>query len=209
MRQEFEVQRDAEKYGQHSATVVKVRVEYDESRPEVALAKKFTDALYGPGGSTVRIVCTKDKVYMTLGGGKQDMVNLLTAFEQKKGSRTSSRSAGAHVAVLQKYFARTNLVGLVDLPNVVLKVAKVVVEGGVLPIPIDPQMLSGMTIEPSYLGFGLATEKDGLTLKLVVPAEQFRGIAQLVTFGQQIFLQMQMQQMQELQQEEEEPLLPQ
>ncbi len=183
------VKKNAEKVGGHSVDIVRYKYQYDTSKPEFQIAQKIVDTVYGPEGMTIRLVSTDDAFVTTIGGDQQTLAEILNSLQQKQGKGDQT----AHQVFCEKYIPKSNALALIDLPNLILKVTKTLIQNKLIPLNIDPRLLNSLTLQSSYSGFGVLTEEHGLTMKLAIPAAQLQGIGQLVTFAQQVFLQMQMQ----------------
>lgn len=178
VKQTYNYKADAEKFGRNSADVVTVTTEATEANdPSIEMVNRMMKSMYGPEGMTTRTVYLRDRVVQTVGGGKEAMSGALAAQEQ------ASASAGGNKVVQQsrsRLSEKANLLVLFDLPGTVAKAITLVAESGLLPIPLDPAVMKGVEIKPSYLGVSVATEPQGVRIKTNIPVEQAQGIARLV-----------------------------
>lgn len=183
VKQTFDVKMDAEKFGKNSADIVKVKTEIEADNPMMAgLVERINTAMFGSDGMTTRIVYLKDRVVQTMGGGKQSMTDALAALEKSPGDASKSPMQQTRA----KLGAKANLLFLFDLSNTVSKILVMAVESQSVPIPIDPDTVKDLQSKPSYLGFSVGTEAQGLRVKTVVPLEQMQGIAKIVKFVQEV-----------------------
>lgn len=185
IKQTYDYKPDAEKFGRSSADVVTVKTEgADANDPTFEMIDRLMKSIYGPEGMTTRSVYLRDRAIQTVGGGKDAMAAALAAQEQ------SSVAASSNKVVQQargRLSDKANVVVLFDLPGTVAKAITLVAESGLLPIPLDPAVMKGVDIKPSYLGFSLATEPQGVRVKTSIPVEQAQGVAKLV----QVFMALQ------------------
>lgn len=180
-KMEYTLKPDAETFGNHKADVITFKQEVDEALDPLGIQKKIMQYMYGPEGMTQRIVYLEDKFVQAIGTDKKIMTDALAAIE---GSDTAENAALS--ATRKQLPAKANVLVMIDLPGTLLRIATLVIGSGELPIPIPPEALDSLKIEPSYLGFALATENQGLRAKTVVPVKQIQGIMKLVMFAQQM-----------------------
>jgi hypothetical protein len=177
VKQTYELKADAEKFGRNSADVLTMTTETaDANDPSVEMVNRMMKMMYGPEGMTTRQVYLKDRVVQTMGGGKEAMSGALAATEQSGGTTKDKVMQQARGRLSDK----ANMIVLFDLPGTVAKAMTLVAESGALPIPLDPDVMKGVEIKPSYLGFSLTTEPQGLRAKTHIPVEQAQGVARLV-----------------------------
>ena len=75
----------------------------------------------------------------------------------------------------------SNLLLLIDLPNLAISAGKALGQSGTLEsFGVPEDLFSDITSPESYLGFSAATEPQGLRITTVVPVEQVQGIVRLV-----------------------------
>ena len=189
MKQEYTITPNAEKYGDYSADIMKMKMEFNEQTDPLGVQSKIMDAMYGPEGMTSRIVYLDDKIVQVLGGEKDSVQEVLDAL--KTGT---SPAGGAQTATRQQLLTSANFVVMLDLPNLVLTGFKLVLESGEVPIPVDKKVVDGLKVGPSYLGFSIATEPQGLRARTVIPTQQLQSIAQLGAFAQMLYMQSQLKQ---------------
>jgi hypothetical protein len=183
IKQTFDVKKDAEKYGKNSADVINIKTEATDADNPLMAAQmaRLMALMFGPDGMTTRAVYLKDKVVQTMGGGKQAMTDALAASDQKPADSAKSPIQQSRT----KLGAKSNVVVLLDLANLVAKIVDVVVQGQLLPIPLDGDQVKGLQSKPSYFGIGAGTEPQGLRVKTHIPVEQMQGIAKIVNFVMQ------------------------
>lgn len=176
----YEIKKDAEKFGKVSADVVTTKFggeDEEEGSPAASLGKVI-DIIFGEEGMTTRIAYLKDRVVQTMGGGKDAMAAALTGAQDSKATANVGASK-AFTNVRKELSAKANLVFLIDLPNLVAKVAKIVADKQLVPVPIDGAMLEGLELKESYIGFSVAVEPQGIRSNTVIPVEQLQGFAKI------------------------------
>lgn len=178
IKQTFNLKPDAEKINGNSVDILNVKMEMgDAAGPESAMMERFMKALYGPDGGVTRMTYLKDKAVQTNGGGKSALEKVLAAIEKK----TDIVGGAAPFEEARKRLGdKSNLLVLFDLPGFVGKAIELAVDSGALPIPINVEAVRSLDLKPSFLGFSLATEPQGLRVKTSIPVEQAQGVAKIV-----------------------------
>jgi hypothetical protein len=178
MKQTYAIKPDAEKSGQNSVDVLTVTMELgDAAGPEAAMMERFLKTLYGPEGAVTRMTYLKDRAVQANGGGKMALEKVLAALEKKTDT---IGSAAPYEEARKRLSDKSNLLVLFDLPGFLSKAIELVVDSGALPIPINVEGVRSLDIKPSFLGFSLATEPEGLRVKTSIPVEQAQGVAKIV-----------------------------
>jgi hypothetical protein len=180
MTQEVEVQPAAEKYGDVSADVVRIKQEYSEEADPLGIQREMQKLLYGDAGMVQRVVIKDNYVIQTLGGGQDEMKELLAAFNAPADATTLSASQKARNGLLEQ----ANFVGLIDLPSLAIKGISIASKTGQLPIPIPLDGIEDVKVQPSYIGFAVGTEPQGLRCRTQISAGTGRGIMAIVAFFQ-------------------------
>ncbi len=147
----------------------------DPTGIQSAINKRF----YGANGLQQRLVFKKDLVMTTAGGGTEAMKQLLNASEWTDSNLLKARAA------LHK---ESNLILLTDVPNMVLDFAKLILETGTIPVPVQAEQLEPLKIAPSYAGFSMAVAPQQLHFRTNVPVETFQGFAQIGMFVQGLMM---------------------
>ena len=173
-KQTFEL--DAEKIDGQSVGIYRVEQTMPPGLDPTGLQKALNEKLYGPDGIVQRIVMQDDLMLQTMGGGLESMQRLMTPVQWSDSQLLASRA---------RQHEKANLLILVDVPNMVLKFAKLILGTGLLPVPIQTEQLDGLEIAPSYAGFSMAVENQRLSTRTSIPVETFQGFAQIALFVQQ------------------------
>ena len=137
------------------------------------MQKALNDRLYGPEGMTQRLAFKAGLLLQTMGGGPDSMKQLLAPETWSDVRLLQARDHQHETA---------NLLLLVDIPNTVLKFAKLVIGTETLPIPIQAEQLDALQLAPSYAGFSVAAESQRLRARTTLPVETFQGLVQLGAF---------------------------
>lgn len=174
-KQTFEV--DAEQIDGQSVGIYRLEQTMPAGLDPTGLQKALNDKLYGPDGIVQRIVMQDGLVLQTMGGDLESMQRLMASV-QWSDSRLLAARARQH--------EEANLLILADVPNMVLKFAKLIIGTGMLPVPVQPEQLDGLEIAPSYAGFSMAVESQHLSTRTSIPVETFQGFAQIGMFVQQL-----------------------
>lgn len=183
IKQEFKVEEDAEKYGDLSADVLRVTQEFDEAVDPLGMQKKIQNVLYGGNTIEQRIVIKGDnEVLQTFGGGSELMKELV----EVTGAEASSETTAVQKS-RARLLERANLVGLVDVPNLALKIGRLVLQvpDVAASAPVKAEDLEGLKAAPSYAGFSVGTEAQALRMKTALPAKMFQNFAQAAAVIQQ------------------------
>lgn len=146
------------------------------------LQEQMNQILYGGDAMEVRIAYLDGATLQTVGGGQAAMKAALQAY---KGS------TGATDTVLARdtapLGATNNIVGLIDLPTLLVNGLKIAAASPFLPpLPFDEDSLGEMNIERSYIGVTVATGKDGVGGMLHIPKDTLKASFKLFSFFQQI-----------------------
>ncbi len=180
IKQEITVEPAAEKYGDLSADVVRIKQEYSEEADPLGIQREMQKLLYGEEGMVQRVVIRNDHVIQTLGGGQDEMKELLAAFDTPADATTLSASQKARNGLLEE----ANFVGLIDLPSLAIKGLGIASKTGQLPIPLPLDGIEDVKVQPSYVGFAIGTEPQGLRCRTQISAGTCRGIMAIVSFFQ-------------------------
>lgn len=174
VKQTISVQKDAEKYGSHSADLITQKMEFEDAdNPGAAVMQKFMQAIYGPEGMVHRVVTIKDRVIQTTGGGKDAMTKAIASLEAKPAPSSAFDQARKSLA------PKANVVFLLDLPGLIAKGAKMAIESGMVPIPLEASAIDGLQLKESYIGFSVGTEPQGIRCNTNIPADQIQGVAKI------------------------------
>ncbi|TWU11786.1 hypothetical protein CA54_05970 [Symmachiella macrocystis] len=183
----YELTEDAETFGQYKADTLKVEQTFEQN-PFFDLGR-IMEVFFGEEGMFSRTVYTDTQVIQAMGGGKEAMAKILERMAQAEPPALGPELQITRDALSKK----ANLIGMIDLPGTLSRVARLILDSGVFPLPIDPDAIS-VTDSTSFFGISLATESQGARAKVYLPAEQAK---QTYLFGMQVyeaFLDMQQQQ---------------
>jgi len=179
VKQEISLEKDAEKYGDLTVDVMTVTQEFDEEADPLGFQKKFQQVAYGENGMIQRITTKDGHVIQTQGGDEETMKAALAAFDSTSGGADSATGKAR-----ARLLTNANVVGLIDLPNMAVRIVQIASRAEVLPIPLPEGALDNLKIAPSYIGFSAGTEAQGIRMKSEIPAKSIQGIMQLVNFFQ-------------------------
>ncbi|MHC4874876.1 MAG: hypothetical protein ACYTGL_00170 [Planctomycetota bacterium] len=181
VKQEITVEAAAEKYGDLTADIVRVKQEYSEEADPLGIQKEMQKLMYGEDGMVQRIVIKDNHVIQTIGGTQDDMKTLLAAFD-------ASASAPTTLSAVQKarqgLLEQANFVALIDLPSLAVKGLSVASKTGQLPIPVNLEGVDQVKVQPSFVGFSIGTEPQGVRMKTQISSATGRGIMAIVAFFQ-------------------------
>ncbi|MDB5335210.1 MAG: hypothetical protein JWN70_829 [Planctomycetaceae bacterium] len=166
---------DAEKVGKTSIDLVTAKITISDDAPQAEHQRALMKAFYGEDGMESRTAYLADKIVQTVGGGAKAMEDALKAVTAS--SRTPSASLSA---VKAKLGTKPNFVGLIDVASLVVKglgMAKEIA-GDDLPFPIE-KLTKGLSLKPSYLGFGIEIQDAAVSIKTVIPADQIKSLVQM------------------------------
>ena len=184
LKQEVSVKKDAESYDGLSADLITIKQTYDEeANPAAAFQNLFQELLHGKEGMIQRLVVKNDDVMIQSIGGTQDtMKEALAAYDAAPGTKPSDNQKSR-----EGLLEEANIVGQIDLPNVVIVLARAVLatEKFPIPVPIKAEQLEGLSVPRSYVGFSAGTVPQGVQMKTRVEAKTLQGFFQIVTYFQQ------------------------
>jgi hypothetical protein len=166
---------DAEKVGKTSIDLVTTKITINDDAPNAEQQKQMIKLLYGEEGNEARTAYLKDKIVQVMGGGAKAMESALKAVE------TPAKTPAASLAAVKaKLGTKPNFIGLIDVASAVVKGLGVAKEFGGDELPFDPAKLTkGLTLKPSYLGFGVEVQDAAVSVKTVVPVDQIKSLVQL------------------------------
>ncbi len=139
----------------------------------------FYKLFFGEEGMLTRLAYTDQHVVQTMGGGLEAMQTVLKRLEQIPAPTQDAAFNTTRNALSKK----ANLIALVDLPGFLSRAARLLLGSGLVPVPLDVDSIS-VPEKPSYLGFSVATQAQGVRFKVYLPAEQAKGSYLL---GMQVF----------------------
>lgn len=184
VKQEFSVRKDAEKYGDLTADVITMKQTFDEeANPAAAFQNMFQEVLHGEEGMVQRLVVKSDEVMVqTIGGTQDTMKEALAAYDAAPATSPSDNQESRD-GLLED----ANIVAQVDLPNMLIVLARAVLatEQLPIPVPIQAEQLEGLSVPKSYIGFSAGTVPQGVQLKTKIEARTLQGFFQIVTYIQQ------------------------
>lgn len=177
IEQQLTYEPDAEKIGDQSVDIYRVKQTIPEGLDPTGMQKKINEKLYGSDGIVQRIMLKENVMLQTMGGGLDAMKQLVDSPEWQSETLLSARA---------RQHENANLIVLVDLPNSVYKFAKLIIGTGALPIPIQSEQIEGLELPASYSGFSLAMEENRLSTTTNVSVETFQGFVRMAMFIQQM-----------------------
>lgn len=177
IKQQQSFEADVEKIGDQSVDIHRFKQTIPDGLDPTGMQKKINEKLYGTDGIVQRILFKENVVFQTMGGGLDSMKQLVAASEWDDEILLSARA---------RQHEQANLVILADLPASILKMAKLIIGTGSLPIPIQTEQLDGLELPPSYAGFSLAMAENRLTTSTNISVESFQGFVRIAMFFQQM-----------------------
>lgn len=183
----YELKEDAETVGELKIDTLKVEQEFEQN-PFFDL-QKITSVFLGEEGMLTRIAYTDKQIAQTLGGGKEAMAELLKRLDLPEPPPLSPELQATRNALSKN----ANLVGLIDLPGTLSRMARLVLNSGLFGLPIAPEAIS-IPETASFLGLSFATEPQGARVKIYLPAVQAKNSYQLGLQVYQTYLDLQGQQ---------------
>lgn len=181
-KQTVEIQKDAEKFGDLSADVQITKQEVDPDLDPTGMQQKLMEIMYGPDGVTSRYVYTEGKMVQVIGHGREGMEEALAAL--KNGSGKTVGASETFKSVREQVGKSANFVALLDLARLGVEAGIRIAESGEFPVPFDAESLKELDIQPSYIGFSIATESQALRCRTSITAAQVKAIVKLVQFSQ-------------------------
>ncbi|MFO1041405.1 MAG: hypothetical protein U0941_06435 [Planctomycetaceae bacterium] len=163
---------DAEKIGSATVDRVTTRFEYSDAADPTGIQQKIVKAMMGEAGMTQRILYQPNRIVQITGGDKAE-------FEELVKSLDTAPAKNSPAIVARKQFdEKTNLLALVDVSRLTLGILKAIAANN-KDAPINVEELSGLKLEPSFLGYSLTLEPNGAKSRLVVPVTLIKNINQI------------------------------
>ncbi len=179
VKQQIEVEREAETYGSRTADVITVVQEIDPSLDPFGFQKRMIEFLYGAEGMKQRLVYVDNGVVQTLG----DPETMKTALDRLDSNERAPKTA--RDTARSRLLSEANIVALVDLPGIAVKAMQLVAESGTVPnLPITAETVAQLKSDPSYMGVSITSKPAALHCKASFPVTQFQGIFKIVQFFQ-------------------------
>ncbi|MGZ0163779.1 MAG: hypothetical protein ACKVII_07670 [Planctomycetales bacterium] len=182
--QDVTLKKDAETYDGLTADVITIKQTFDEeANPTAEFQNMFQEMLHGKDGMIQRLLVKNDDVMIqTIGGTQDTMKEALAAYDATPGTKPSDNQKSR-----EGLLEDANIVGQVDLPNVLIVLARAVLatEKFPIPVPIKAEQLAGLSVPRSYIGFSAGTVPQGVQLRTKIEAKTLQGIFQIVTYVQQ------------------------
>ncbi|MDB5348002.1 MAG: hypothetical protein JWP89_6379 [Schlesneria sp.] len=174
--QKTSLEPNAEKIGGVDVDRVTIKQEFDDSNPGVEIQQKVMAALFGDDGMQQLVMYQPTRTLQTTGGGKAEMQALQTAVDSTKTGDSAAATAR------KRFPAKANIIVLFDIARMVQNGAQL---AGEQDVPVNTEALSGLKLEPSFIGFSIGTEANSLQSQLEVPVLQVQNIAKLIGIFQQ------------------------
>jgi hypothetical protein len=168
----------AEKVGSHRVDLVTVKMEADSFKDPGGVRTGFMNLMYGRDGMVARFATLPQFVVESVGGGKPFFDALMHSLETNNGAARQPTWA----SVRANLPARANGIVLIDVPRLGSEVLRVLATLRLLRIEDAAVTELEQDLHASYLGIALATEPQGIRVKLHIPFEQAKGIARLIEF---------------------------
>ena len=166
---------DAEKVGTTSIDLMNSKITISDDAPNAEQQRMMMKAMYGEEGTSTRTAYLKDKIVQTTGGGKAAMEAALKSVEG--ASRVVSPGLQS---VKTKLGTKPNFVGLIDIAGIAVKSLGLAKEFGGENLPFNPDDITkGLSLKPSYIGFGIEVQDAAISVKTVIPVEQIKSLVQL------------------------------
>ena len=175
IKQEMSFERDAEQIAGQSVDLYRFKQTIPPALDPTGLQAALNDRLYGADGMTQRLAFKDDLMLQTMGGGQDSMKQLLASGTWSDAKLLQARD---------RQHKEANALILVDVPNLTLKLAKLIIGTGSLPIPVQAEQLAPLKIASSYVGFSMVAESQRLSVRTTLPVETFQGFAQIAMFVQ-------------------------
>lgn len=172
MKSEYKI--DADKVGDTSIDEMTLKVEVDDDAEEQAqMSKKILDYVYGADGFTARYAFLKDRVVYTLGG---DLDTMKDALDNVK---TPAKPTEGFTKSRARLSEKANFLVLINYSQLIADGAQLASEAGLIPVKIDDDLVDGLELKESYVGFSFATEPQAARTVLHIPVEQVQGFAKM------------------------------
>ena len=155
-----------------------VKMEADPFKDPGGQRTGFMNLMYGRDGMVTRFATLPPLVVESVGGGKEFFDTLMHTLETNKGAARQPTWA----SVRANLPARANGIVLIDVPRLGTEVLRVLATLRFLPIEDGAFAELEQDLHASYLGIALATEPQGIRVKLHIPFEQAKGISRLIEF---------------------------
>lgn len=169
MTQQTVLEPGVDKIGGGEVDHVTVTQKFEDSDAEEN-QKKMLDLLFGEAGMQQWLLYQTNRVAQTMGGGKAELQNLVTALDAASSNPSVTELRG-------HFFKKANVLVLIDLPRLVLNGLTVAVKHQL--IPLDEQSFDDIKLDPSFIGIAIAGQDGAIGSQLEIPALQIINLSKL------------------------------
>ena len=170
LQQEMTYEENKEKVSGKSVDIMTVTQSFEN--PQMSqMTEQITKIMYGPEGITTRMMYLDEGILQSTGGGTAGMEETYRAFTAKENLKSGSALARDRAALQSKLA----FVELLDFVSIAAKGAVIAAESGQVPLPISPEQIESIEIQPSYVGVSLAIEDNAIEGRLNIPIEQIQN----------------------------------
>lgn len=170
--QTSKLEMNAEKIGTANVDVITTSYEFNDAADPTGLQRKIMKVILGEAGMQQRILYQSNRVVQSSGGGKAELEEMVKALD-------TVPSKSSPIAVARRQFdEKTNVLALVDISRLTTGVLNAIAANN-KDAPINIQAISGLKLEPSYLGYSLTLEPNGAKSRLIVPVKLIRNINEI------------------------------
>lgn len=176
--QEITLEENKETVNGKPVDVMHIEQDLSGGDPQVRqMAEMMTKVMYGEDGITTRMMYMDEGILQSMGGGTAGMEETYRAYQAKENLKSGSPLARDRAALP----GTTAFVELFDLVTLIARGAVIAAESGQVPIPITPEQIEGIDVQPSYVGIAVTIEDNAIEGRLNIPIEQFQNGAKLAT----------------------------
>lgn len=176
LQQDVTLQPEAETVDGVKVDVVKIVMTPDPNADPSGMTRRILEVAFGKDGMTQRMAVV-DGLFVQAVGGTDVME---TAVKAVKGQAEGDEAAAKAVETARSDLGKANLLAIVDLPRLLAEGFKLAVRSNQIPIPIDANAIDNLSFPPSYTGATVSAAPNEARVRISVPAEQVRGIVDLL-----------------------------
>ncbi|MBA3315483.1 MAG: hypothetical protein M3552_20270 [Planctomycetota bacterium] len=177
IKQEMSITPDAETIEGVKVDLMRAVVAPAPGNEAAGAAKGVMEIMFGKEGMTQRFAVV-DGLFVQGIGEPGVMANAIKSVRGNGQSDAAALKAAA--TTRERLDDKANVLVLFDLPRLMGGAIQLAVESKRVPLPIDPEAIENLNLAPSYAGLTIAAEQDAARFRTLIPAEQVRGVVELV-----------------------------
>lgn len=181
VQEDITLQPEAETIDGVKIDLMKVVMTPDPNAGPTGPSQKFVEVMFGKEGLAERIAVAESLFVQTI--GPQEVMS--EALAAVKGNVAGDEAAAKAADAAKSGLGKANVLVLLDVPRLLGGGLRLAIASGQVPLPIDPKAFEAVKLVPGYTAASLAAGPTELRARGVIPADQVRGMVDLLGVLQQ------------------------